>query len=121
MNTSKNNMVVSNEHIYLSHSSIAASLFEKELIDKGIQYSTSYVTIRQAYIVFSFFKKDVSTVKKILDTITNKLQQQKDADIKKQKLIKQQKRKTIEYKQYRIGVWLIIFIVTIIILAFFIQ
>jgi t-SNARE complex subunit (syntaxin) len=112
-----NQEVVSNKRFYLSPSSITVTLFEKELEEKGISFHSDFLTIRQSYIVYSFFEKDLPVVIEIYDRLIAKLQKQEEVAYKRKKEIRKAKRKTPEYRQKRITVWILVLISIIVILS----
>lgn len=112
-----NHEIVSNKRFYLSPHSITVTLFEKELEEKGICFHCDYLTIRQAYIVYSFYEKDIPTVIDIYDRLMIKIQKQEDETDKQKKEQRKARRRTNEYRQKKIAVWLIVLICIIIVMS----
>ena len=113
----KSQEVVSNKRFYLSPSSITVTLFEKELEERGISFHSDFLTIRQSYIVYSFFEKDLPVVIEIYDRLIAKLQKQEEESYKRRREIRKVKKRTPEYRQKRISVWILVLISIIVILS----
>ena len=106
--------VVSNQRFYMEPHSFGTLLFEKELRKNKIKYYKDDLSVLQPYIVYSVLEKDLDMATQIFDNI------QQD-ECKQQDLIKQQKkdkkkaeRKTLDYRQKQISLWILILIIIII-------
>jgi len=116
-NQNKEPQMVSNEQFYMDPHSISTLLFEKELKKNKIEFIKNDISILQPYIAFSFFTNDINLVSEIFDKI-QKTEFEKTELIRKMKNKKKKaEKRTFEYRQKRLTVWILVLISIIVILS----
>lgn len=108
--------IVSNHRFYMEPHSFGTLLFEKELRKNNIQYYKDDLSVLQPYIVYSVLEKDLSMATQIFDDIQKDEYKQQDLIKKKKKEKRIAEHKTLEYRQKKISLWLLILIGIVILL-----
>lgn len=106
--------IVSNHRFYMDPHSFGTLLFEKELRKNNVQYYKDDLSVLQQYIVYSVLEKDLNVATQIFDNIQKDEYKQQDLIKQKKKEKKKAERKTLEYRQKQISIW-ILFLIGIII------
>jgi hypothetical protein len=106
---------VSNERFYLAPHEHSTLLFEKELSKNNINFHKDDTFFLGPSVVYSFFERDLATVNLIFDKIQKDEFKQEETIKQRKKKKKIAKRKTLEYRQKQISVWILILIGIIII------
>lgn len=107
--------VVSNHRFYMEPHSFGTFSFEKELRRNKIQFYKDDLSVLQPYIVYSVLEKDLDMATQIFDNIQQDEYKQKDLIKQKKKDKKKAERRTLEYRQKQISLWILILIGIIII------
>lgn len=99
---------VSNERFYLDAYSTMS--FEKELLKRSIRFYKDDTYRFAPSVIYSVLEKDLNAVTQIFDNLRQDEYKQQDLIKQKKKEKKKAERKTLEYRQKQISIWILFLI-----------